>query len=75
MTRQAQIVARHKAMIRRAGARVEIDQDEGRLMAEALNAGESLEAIAERHAVSKIKVQRRLYSMGLYKLLRTGVGA
>lgn len=70
MTREAQLRVQHRALQRRQGKPVDVDREEGKAMAEALLAGLSAEAIAKRHGLSRRKVARRLYSMGVYREMR-----
>jgi hypothetical protein len=68
MTRDVLLRVQHRALMRREGRSIEVDRAEGRAMAAQLHAGATLEAIAERHALSRRRVQRRLYTIGIWQV-------
>lgn len=70
MTRETQLRVQHRAIQRRSGKPIDIDQEEGKAMAAQLRAGSTVAEIASRHGLPARKVGRRLFSMRAFQEVR-----
>lgn len=70
MTRETQLRVQHRAIMRRSGKPIDIDNEEGKAMAAQLRAGAAVAEIATMHGLSTRKVARRLYSMRVFQEIR-----